>query len=325
MLDNTPTSEFEPIFRKLVDHAWEREVTWTEIVAWSKNFTGEVFDQDEEQLHGLFALSRFMYFGKRMIRVMLRSIYREHFESPLIQRIRRNLNGTKDSDQIRKIYRSELATTRFLGIGNPAESGAHLLYYFRQVNRLHKELFTDFHGAFTTSIDRFSNEIKLSPREGDITRYVFFDDLVGSGTQASDYLRESLKKIRHCNSNLEVRFISLFATSNGLKKMNSPELFNGNAITLFELDDTYKAFEDTARYFSNPPDWFDKKKLLILASMYGEKLQPKSPLGYKDGQLLLGFTHNTPDNTAPIFWDEGSQIPWAPIFVRYDKHYEGSA
>ena len=54
----------------------------------------------------------------------------------------------------------------------------------------------------------------------------------------------------------------------------------------------------------------------------GEQLVPSHPLGYRDGQLLLGFSHNTPDNTLPVFWYEERDGPnWRPMFRRYPKGY----
>ena len=43
-------------------------------------------------------------------------------------------------------------------------------------------------------------------------------------------------------------------------------------------------------------------------------------LGFKDCQLLLGFNHNTPDNTLPIFWYDEKNYNWYPIFKRYKKN-----
>jgi hypothetical protein len=227
------------------------------------------------------------------------------------------------------VYKTELLGTRFIGVGNPAESGAHLLYYFRQVNRLPKKLFVDITGAFSQRImeqrntSSASSSVRLGyfPAEQGVSRYVFFDDLVGSGTQASSYLEKNLRKIRQTNKDINISFISLFATTKGLAKLNEPSLFDGKAMCLFELDETYKAFETTSRYFSNPPAWFDSIELRNIAEGYGKKLNSSDPLGYKDGQLLLSFTHNTPDNAPSIFWDEGYQIPWSPVFIRYDKIY----
>lgn len=313
-------TQYESKLRTLIEHAWDQEVRWPHIEAWMQNFTGDAFDSKEERLYGIFALSRFMYFSKRLVREMLKSLYRDHFEAPLIQRIRRNCGGTKDTAIIRNMYKNELAATRFVGVGNPAESGAHLLYYFRQVNYLPKDLFVDFSGAFSPILDA-NGVIRFKQREVGVTRYIFFDDLVGSGTQASDYLSVSLSRVRAVNPKLDLQFMSLFSTSSGLKKMNEAKLFDGKAMCIFELDNSYKAFDVSSRYFSSHPSWFHVDTLKILAEHYGMKLQPNRPLGYKDGQMLLGFSHNTPDNTLPIFWDEGILAPWNPVFVRYDKKY----
>lgn len=311
----------ESKIRTLINHAWDGEVTWAEIEAWLNNFDGSIFDKTEEQLYAIFALSRYMYFGKKLVREMLKSLYRDHFYSPMRQRIRRNFNGTFDVNIIENSYRQELESTRFIGVGNPSESGAHLLYYFRQVNYLSKELFVDLAAALTHQVSRESKELVINLREQKITRLVFFDDLVGSGTQASDYLTPYLNGIRATNPNIDIRFMSLFSTSAGLIRLNEPKLFDGKAMCLFELDDSFKAFDPESRYFSTSPDWFDRNKMLQLTRDYGRKLWPLHPLGYKNGQLLIGFSHNTPDNVPPIFWCGGTLAPWAPAFVRYHKQY----
>ncbi|RQU83852.1 hypothetical protein DF133_29805 [Burkholderia cenocepacia] len=315
--------EYERKIRTLVKHAWDQEIDWPQVSAWLDNFSGDFLDRSDERVYGLFALSKFMYFGRRLIREMLRSLYRDHFESPLLQRIRRNLRGSRDIKLIRDLYRQELEATRFIGVGNPSESGAHLLYYFRQVNRLPKELFSDIAGAFQPAVDRKTGEAFLMPKDSAVTRYVFFDDLVGSGTQVALYLTQNLADIRKSTSNIDIRHMSLFSTTRGLEKMNEPSLFDGNSICLFELDETYKAFEPESRYFSRPPSWFDMADMRNMVQGYGERLKPGMSLGYKNAQVLLGFTHNTPDNSPPIFWDEGHLASWKPVFLRYDKNYGG--
>lgn len=318
-------SDYEAKLQRLVEHAWDQEVHWSQIEAWVNNFSGQFLSLEDEQKYGLLALSRFIYFGKRLVREMLKSLYRDHFQSPLIQRIRRNFRGTRDTSLLQNMFQQELASTRFVGVGNPAESGAHLLYYFRQVNYLEKSLFVDFASAFVPTLNPKTQTIRYEAKDPSVTRYVFFDDLVGSGQQASDYLAKNLAKVRLANPGLELRFMSLFATTAGLKRMNSEALFDGHAMSLFDLDDSYKAFHTTSRYFATPPTWFKTADLLAMSEGYGKKLQPGRALGYKNGQLLLGFSHNTPDNTLPIFWDEGRGTPWSPVFVRYDKNYGEAA
>ncbi len=303
----------------LVDHAWDNEVRWQEIQAWAGNFNGQVYPEDKERLYCLFVLSRFMYFGKRLVREMLKSLYRDQFAAPLRQRIRRNYSGTKDAGIIDRAYQAELSATRFVGVGNPAESGAHLLYYFRQVNYLRKSLFVDLAAAFSPQIDARTGKLRFRQTDVSVSRYVFFDDLVGTGDQVAEYLSDYLRRIRAANPGLDLCMISLFATSAGLKKLNESDLFNGNASCLFELDDSFKAFDASSRYFKNAPSEIDLSELETLAQRYGVKLWPRWPLGYRNGQLLLGFAHNTPDNTLPIFWEEGRNSPWSPIFIRFDK------
>lgn len=314
---------YEQALRVLVDHAWDQEVRWPHIEAWAKNFKGDTLPQDQESLYAMFALSRFMYFGKRLVREMLKSLYRDQFKTSLMQRIRRNHAGTKDVALLQSAYQAELSATRFLGVGNPSESGAHLLYYFRQVNYLKKDLFADLAAAFVpkTVTTRTSREIVFTPVNGSVTRYVFFDDMVGSGDQATLYLTPYIRDMRKTVKDVDLRYMSLFATSEGLRKLNQPSMFDGNATCLFELDSTYRALTPDARYFLDAPDWFDMAVFERLVTEYGAKIAPDCKHGYGACQLLLGFSHNTPDNTLPIFWCEGGRIPWDPVFLRYDKKY----
>lgn len=312
--------DLEQVIQTLRRHAWDEEIRWPQIVSWLDNFNGELYSKEEEQLYALYVLSRFMYFGRRLVREMLRSLYRDHFESPIKQKLRRANGNTKDVDLIRRLYIEELRRTKFLGVGNPAESGAHLLYYFRQINRLPKDLFADLSSAFEPQ-GRSGMKVGYVARNPKISRYIFFDDLVGSGTQVSDYLATCLPSIRSESPAVELQYLCLFGTSKGMDKVNEPGLFNGNSKCLFFLDSSYKAFESTSRYFSSAPDWFSKDKMREIAEHYGKKLWKDEPLGYKDGQLLLSFPHNTPDNSPPIFWDEGFFVPWTPLFLRYNKIY----
>jgi len=315
-------AESERKLQELAVSAWDGEIRWPDISAWSENFDGRhLGDSDIEQEHALFALTKFIYFGRRLVRELLRSLYRDRFEAPLIQRIRRNHRNTRDAALLRKVYQSELATTRFAGLGNPAESGAHLLYFFRQVNYLQKDLFADLRSLFAVAKDPTTGEFLYGIRDSGIRRVVLFDDLVGSATQVSQYLLTELRRIRRGNPQLEISFMALFATTEGLSRLNEPGLFDGRATCMFELDDSYKSHDAGSRYFVATPSWFDVAKFRGMAAHYGGHLRPGMALGYKGGQLMLGFSHNTPDNTLPIFWDEGARAPWAPVFPRFDKKY----
>ena len=87
-------AECERRLRILAAQAWDDEVKWSDITAWAENFIGSTAPRQDEQLHALFGLSRFMYFSRRLTREMLKALYRDHFEAPTMQRIRRNFKGT---------------------------------------------------------------------------------------------------------------------------------------------------------------------------------------------------------------------------------------
>ena len=53
---------------------------------------------------------------------------------------------------------------------------------------------------------------------------------------------------------------------------------------------------------------------------YGTDLLPGHELGFDDGQLLIGFFHNVPDNTLPVIWQrQAAPIPWVPAFQAVPK------
>jgi len=131
----------------------------------------------------------------------------------------------------------------------------------------------------------------------------------------------------------------LFATSNGINNILNSKLFD-KVEAVIELDDSYKCFGNNSRIFPNRIDFeFDKdftkefcfrlgrplfREINKKVGWTGPKLEEVSnitALGWDNCQLLLGFFHNTPDNTLPIIWYDEEEIKWNPIFKRYNKKY----
>ncbi|WP_089606605.1 phosphoribosyltransferase-like protein [Acinetobacter piscicola] len=316
-------TEIEADLEILTAQVWDHVIEMPEILEWLKQFDGQVLPEEEEKEYMLIALSKFMFFSQRMIREMLISLYRDNFKAPLIQQIRRENNNSLDFKFLDEQYSNELKLSRFIGVGNPAESGAHLLYIFRQVNDLRKVLFRDLYHSFEPKTNS-NNTINWCAREPNIKRYVFFDDFVGGGTQITSYLKENLLNIKKNNPTIELSFLSIFSTTEGLITLNKPEIFDGKATCLFELDDTYKSCFADARYF-NKLEKFDMDKFKKIVNHYGSYLYPNYPLGHSNCELMIGFSHNTPNNTLPIFWKNGYieslQNDWFPIFKRFEKNY----
>lgn len=306
---------------KLSQNIWENKIDGLSLERWLRNFKSSSNYEDCEQIHALYLLSNFMYFGTREIRELLKSLYRDKYLKPLIQSIRKSNGNCKDINTISSTIDLEIRSTRFLGIGNPSESGTHLLYFFRQENGLGKDNFIHSHEIL--SFDRSDKKnLKIKMKNPDIKRYVFLDDVCGSGTQAIDYSEDLVSEMKGVDSSIEVYYFTLFSTVKGMQNIRNNSLFD-KVGCIFELDESFKCFSDESRHFINENELpISKSFAKKLCENYGEMLlggNKRDCLGYKDSQLLLGFAHNTPDNTLPIVWVDNTQ--WEPLFKRYNKYY----
>lgn len=295
---------------------WEGKITEPKIERWLKNFKGKVGNTKDERLHALYLLSQFMYFGEREIRELLKALYRDLFKYPIINEIRKSNNNTTNFKIINEKFNKELNDTRFLGIGNPSESGTHLLYLFRQENFLNKELFINSYQIF----NRVGNRKKVTVRDNNIKRYVFIDDLCSSGTQAYLYSKDLLGDLKNLKPDVSVMYYTLFGLKEGIENVRKTKF--DKVETIFLLDDSFKCFNNNSRHFLEENESINRDFAKKISIEYGKELFSNFPLGYKNNQLLLGFHHNIPDNTLPIIWVKKiGEKAWEPIFRRYDKLY----
>jgi len=304
--------------RILNERVWERRVERPAITEWLRNYADELYATAGEAFHALFLLSQFVYFGDREVRELLRSMYRDLYRYPIVEELRRASGDTLDYALLGKGFREELAATRFLGIGNPAESGTHLLYYFRQENRVPKANFS----TETQLFDRRLDDPDLQLADPAVKRLVFIDDFCGSGNQATAYSNKLLRVLRdvahRAGRPLHTSYLVLVASVSGLERVRNNTLFD-RVDAVFELDTTYKSLELTSRHFTTCPGGITREAARTMAAHYGGQLFAAHPLGYQDGQLLLGFHHNVPDNTLPIIWWDEAPSSWTPILRRYPK------
>jgi hypothetical protein len=302
--------------KTLSESIWDKHATEPEISDWLSNFTGRSSDTSTEQLHALYLLSNFIYFGSRQIRELLRAVFRDLYKYPIVELIRKSNGDTVDCTFIELEFTTQLRQTRFIGVGNPSESGYHLLYYFRQENSIPKTNFIHAHEVFS----RASNMTTVL-RSPQVKRYIFIDDFCGSGNQGINYSTDVVSHIKSLDPDSFVAYYMLFGTTNGIKRIRKCTQFD-DVQSVFELDNSFKLFEATSRYFSEGFEGINKQVAQDICSTYGNILEPTQPLGYSDGQLMIGFHHNTPDNTLPIFWYDGQSVSWKPIFRRYPKIYD---
>jgi hypothetical protein len=297
----------------LHETVWEsKRASGPEVLEWLANFNG-----DQEEVHALWLLSQFMYFGDHETRELLRALFRDLVKYPIVASIRRANADTTDQKFLAREFNKELEQIRFLGMGNPSESGGHLLYYLRQENSLPIELFIQTRDIFR----RFGQPSEVHLRAPGVRRYVYIDDFCGSGDQATEYSQGVLSDIKGIDASVELHYYPLLATRQGLDNVRHNTVFDHvDAVSV--LDESYKCFVPESRYFSEQPQEQEIEKQFAeeMCRGHGATLCALHPLGYNDGQLLLGFHHNTPDNTLPIFWCSKDGGPnWQPIFHRYPK------
>jgi len=305
--------------------SWENKLQWNSVEKWLENFDGRSGQSKEiEQLHALFILSRFMYFGGREVRVLLRALYREKIVVPFVQRARSSQQNTRDLNMVEAQLSVMLDNTKILGIGNPSESGPHLLYFFRQENSLSKKRFmgaSEIIEATRTQDGSFSRTIRYP----DVTDYFFIDDVCGSGETACEFSKSVLEEIASMvdASKVSFHYYAIFGTEAGIKEIRDKTVFGENSGAIYELDETFASLSTNSRFLKNHPDDIDPDIVRRVCLFYGELLWPGLPGGFDNNQLVLGFGHNTPDNTLPIFWghrDHTAQIPWEPAFQRHWKY-----
>jgi hypothetical protein len=320
----SPSSSWDMLRNRIMilnEWAWEGRAPWEVVSAWLDNFDGRSgFSVEQERLHALYILSQFLYFGSIEIRVLLKALYRDLVFVPLMQQARHRCNHTRELQEILRETYQALKHTRFLGVGTPSESGVHLLYYFRQENGLSKDHFLDSAQIFERVRQPGSSK-KWQLRYPKVERYVFVDDVCGSGETAVRY-SDFLEDVREENPQVEFCYYALFATADGMKRVRDKSIFGSKSGAVFELDHTYKCLSAGSRYLRVVPHDVDPDIIRKVATVYGEVLFPKHPVGYEGSELLLSFHHNTPDNTLPIIWMDlpnGSPVPWRPAFRRYPK------
>ncbi len=290
--------------------AWEARADEKSVEEWLSNF-----ETIEEQEQALYLLSRFVYFGSKQVRLLLKALYVDKFKLPLVAEIKNKLNSESSLSEVQTEYNKCLDNTKFFGVGNPSESGCHLLYLFRQENHLKKDQFSNTHEIFA----RDEKTGKQIINNKAIRRYIFIDDFCGSGEQALDSTQSLVNDIKELDKEAEVHYFVLLGHDHGLERIRKEARFS-RVEAIYELDSSFKCFAEDSRHFRKAPNNITLDMARSVSEKYGAILFKNNPLGYDDSQLLLGFHHNTPNNSLPIIWSGGNKKKeWHPIFNRYAK------
>ncbi len=311
----------------LYETVWEKKIKESTVHKWLGNFS------EEEELMSLYLLSKFMYFGGFHLRELLKSLYRDFFKYPIVHEIRRANSNTKDVEFIEREFAIIKKKTKFLPLGNISESGSHLIYPLRQENQLE----TDFFISDGNLFQKDSSD-KVSLKYPHLERYIFFDDFCGSGSQISkSKIFEDIDLLRQLKPTVFISCIFLFATDIGKQLLLKTDLFD-SVDSVITFDNTFKVFDPESRVLADIDGHIKTDALRKFCETKGRSLMlpywleridnfdevlmevESSKLGFKDGQLLIGFNHNVPDNTLPIIWYDEDNPVWFPIFPRFSKN-----
>lgn len=267
---------------------WRHELSEKQIDRWLVNYKGDVFSLEEERIVSLWLLCHFVYYNEEEVKHLCSTLLKEYLHQMLVS------SGDLESSIDRQII-TILSNTAFLSLGEPSESGAFILYYFRQVNGLHMSYFLPLEQVEASNVERI----------------VFIDDVTLTGGvegQAYQFFR------RFQSGNKKKFLLTFLATNEAVKELDTIGVHVISAIT---LDDRNKCFHKNSFIFHSFPEHAEACKIFV--EHYGKRAKRNMPLGYENGEFTFGFFYNTPDNTLPIFWS--TENGWHPIVTRYDKNY----
>ena len=145
---------------------------------------------------------------------------------------------------------------------------------------------------------------------------VFVDDFIGTGKTLSqgiralsgpDYQAIIDKKLKTVVIIVCGFVENLVAIEQGLMAIND----SNRLYVIDQLDNQHKAFSEDSTIWDNDDDRIEAREI---ARSFGEILEAKNPLGYQEGQALVVFPNNCPNNTLPILWKKTQS--WTPLFER---------
>ena len=267
------------ILKKTTEKAWKNGLTSKKIDAWLANFSGELYQKEDEQKIALWLLCNFTYYNEDEYRHLCRIGHNQVIHQLLVDH---NYNG--DIEKCRN-------DSCFMAIGNTSSSGHLLSYFYRQEAKLKER-------NFVTP--------ECIPSEKKIV--ICMDDMIISGSTASRFVQENKKSFENKN----LYFFALISSVEAKKMLET----NGfHLVSPIVMDERNRMFTEKSLAFYRFKTIKDVAK--ELAKHYGVKIKPEYALGYRSGEYAIGLFYNTPNNTLPIFWANDNWTPIFPRKVKY--------
>ncbi len=197
-------------------------------------------------------------------------------------------------------------------LGLPGSSGPTMARLYRQENNIYRNNCINPDGIYERII-----------KDKQIAALVFVDDFIGTGKTATGLLRKLRTKYPDLPSaindqGIKLWYVAVVGTEVGLMKVEKEmeQGFSSSArvVCADELKDSDKAFSDTSIIWSSKVERNTAKEI---AQSFGERLEPRAPLGFGDTQALVVFEENCPNNSLPILYKTGKRMKsFRPLFPR---------
>lgn len=210
-----------------------------------------------------------------------------------------------DAGRIKKIIHDIVVSNQELfnrpnlyitAFGSQGKSGGQIAYQFK-----HTQL-----NAQLNFVDGWA--LSKLPQDSTV---VFVDDLIGTGTQSTEFIVDKLNLL--INPSSDPYLLTICATPEGIAKVESETNFN--VITGIILT------ENEHQYYSENNNYFSAKLKGRLKEING-KLKKSRRFDYDKG-LLVTFFYSPPNNSMPMLWkdkflynDNGEEKMWFALIPR---------
>jgi hypothetical protein len=218
------------------------------------------------------------------------------------RRVRSSLvHQVSEGERVRK----DLLLSSF---GKPSKSASSYARLYAQENHVSSQ-----------NVAEFAQIRQCLSSDENLKGLVFVDDIIASGQTAIECLN---RLEQECGDVLARRQIRVFIGSicafsvgvDALEQRSRTLAFKVEVEPCDLLTESDRCFSESSTAFTSATD---REKAREIALTYGKKLVKNAPLGYKDGQLLVVFPDNCPNNSLPILWKTGvPSFSWTPLFGR---------
>lgn len=269
--------------KKISLSAWDNQLELLTVKTWLNNFTGEYLGNIKAERNlALWLVVHFVFYTNQDVRTLSKHLWWKFIHQRMEEYEK---NGFMCDQTLAERYEYIIENTIIHPLGNCSGSGTNVCYFFRQSNRLKKEMF----------------DMK---KDSEYKYLLLVDDATVSGSQAKEAIDEYVKITD------KPKYILTYISTDKAKESIGDA---AQVISSIELDSKSKCFDENSYIFSRHNNWRGLAKKMC--KHYGKKIDSHNPLGYKNGQYAFGFYYNIPNNSLPIFW--GTIGGWVPLFDRY--------